>query len=253
MTRRWRDRRSSPSASGGEPCAIRGSLRGAHRDHGSASASSSPAGARNLQALIDACKAPDYPAEIVLVLSNVPGAQGLARAEAADIPGAHHQSQGLRLARRVRCRARPTLNAGRRRASLQCRLHAAAHRRLRRALVEPPSQHSPLAAARVQRACTPMRASLDEGVQDQRLHRAFRADGDGHGPDRGAGRRPGACRRYARQPRRPRARRPSIASIRIALTLVASGAVRVEGELVVGMTQISDQAPLFSPPFDEAL
>ncbi|MGH6734924.1 MAG: phosphoribosylglycinamide formyltransferase [Methyloceanibacter sp.] len=40
----------------------------------------------NLQALIDAAKAPDYPAEIVLVISNVPGAQGLARAEAAGIP-----------------------------------------------------------------------------------------------------------------------------------------------------------------------
>ena len=39
----------------------------------------------NLQALIDAAAAPDYSAEIVLVLSNVPGAQGLARAEAADI------------------------------------------------------------------------------------------------------------------------------------------------------------------------
>ena len=38
-----------------------------------------------------------------------------------------------------------------------------------------------------------------------------------------------------------------------ALNLVASGAVRVEGELVVGMTQIKDQAPYFSPPFDEPL
>ncbi len=39
----------------------------------------------NLQALIDATQAPDYPAEIVLVISNVPGAQGLVRAEAAGI------------------------------------------------------------------------------------------------------------------------------------------------------------------------
>ena len=28
---------------------------------------------------------------------------------------------------------------------------------------------------------------------------------------------------------------------------------RVEGEHVVGMTQVREQAPLFSPPFDEAL
>ena len=40
----------------------------------------------NLQALIEATQAPGYPAEIVLVISNVPGAQGLARAEAAGIP-----------------------------------------------------------------------------------------------------------------------------------------------------------------------
>jgi len=40
----------------------------------------------NLQALIEAAKAPDYPAELALVVSNVPGAQGLARAEAAGIP-----------------------------------------------------------------------------------------------------------------------------------------------------------------------
>ncbi|GFO83164.1 MAG: phosphoribosylglycinamide formyltransferase [Methyloceanibacter sp.] len=39
----------------------------------------------NLQALIDAAKAPEYPAELGLVISNVPGVQGLARAEAAGI------------------------------------------------------------------------------------------------------------------------------------------------------------------------
>ncbi len=40
----------------------------------------------NLQALIEACKAPDYPAAIALVIANVPTAAGLARAEAAGIP-----------------------------------------------------------------------------------------------------------------------------------------------------------------------
>jgi phosphoribosylglycinamide formyltransferase-1 len=40
----------------------------------------------NLQALIEACARPDYPAEIVLVVSNQPDAQGLARARAAGIP-----------------------------------------------------------------------------------------------------------------------------------------------------------------------
>ncbi len=39
----------------------------------------------NLQALIDAAAEPDYPAEIMLVISNVPDAPGLARAAAAGI------------------------------------------------------------------------------------------------------------------------------------------------------------------------
>lgn len=42
----------------------------------------------NLQALIDACAAPDYPAEIKLVLSNKPDAFGLERAAKAGIDGA---------------------------------------------------------------------------------------------------------------------------------------------------------------------
>ena len=40
----------------------------------------------NLQALIDACAQPDFPAEIVLAVSNVPGAAGLERAARAGIP-----------------------------------------------------------------------------------------------------------------------------------------------------------------------
>jgi phosphoribosylglycinamide formyltransferase-1 len=40
----------------------------------------------NLQALIDACADPSFPATIALVLSNLAEAQGLERAEKADIP-----------------------------------------------------------------------------------------------------------------------------------------------------------------------
>ncbi len=40
----------------------------------------------NLQALIDACAAPAFPAEITKVISNRPGAGGIARAERAGIP-----------------------------------------------------------------------------------------------------------------------------------------------------------------------
>ncbi len=39
----------------------------------------------NMQALIDACAAASFPAEIIVVISNVPGAAGLARATAAGI------------------------------------------------------------------------------------------------------------------------------------------------------------------------
>lgn len=40
----------------------------------------------NLQALIDACAQPEFPAEIACVISNVPDVEGLARAERAAIP-----------------------------------------------------------------------------------------------------------------------------------------------------------------------
>lgn len=40
----------------------------------------------NLQALLDACADPAYPAEIVLVISNVPGVLALERAEKAGVP-----------------------------------------------------------------------------------------------------------------------------------------------------------------------
>ena len=42
----------------------------------------------NLQALIDACAERSFPAEIVLVVSNVPGAAGLERARAAGVDAA---------------------------------------------------------------------------------------------------------------------------------------------------------------------
>lgn len=42
----------------------------------------------NLQALIDACAARDFPATVTLVVSNNPHAQGLARARAAGVPTA---------------------------------------------------------------------------------------------------------------------------------------------------------------------
>lgn len=40
----------------------------------------------NLQSLLDAAAAPDYPAEVVLVLSNRPNAPGLERARSTNVP-----------------------------------------------------------------------------------------------------------------------------------------------------------------------
>lgn len=47
----------------------------------------------NLQALIDACAVPEYPAEIACVVSNIAGVQGLERAKRAGI-AAHVVSHG---------------------------------------------------------------------------------------------------------------------------------------------------------------
>ena len=48
----------------------------------------------NLQALIEACAEQSFPAEIVAVISNRPGAAGLERARAAGLPAATLDHQG---------------------------------------------------------------------------------------------------------------------------------------------------------------
>lgn len=50
-------------------------------------------GGSNLQSIIDACRDPDFPAEIKIVISNMPDAYGLKRAEKSDIPNTviHHK------------------------------------------------------------------------------------------------------------------------------------------------------------------
>ncbi len=50
----------------------------------------------NMEALIAAARAPDYPATIALVLSNKPGAAGLALAAAAGVPTAVVESRAFR-------------------------------------------------------------------------------------------------------------------------------------------------------------
>jgi phosphoribosylglycinamide formyltransferase 1 len=49
----------------------------------------------NMTALIEAARAPDYPADIVLVISNMPGAEGLQKARAAGVPVSVVPHKGL--------------------------------------------------------------------------------------------------------------------------------------------------------------
>ena len=205
----------------------------------------------NLQALIDAQAAPDYPAEIVLVLSNVPGALGLTRAEAAGIPALVVNHKDFTTRAEFDAVLDQTLKqAG---VELLCnagfmRLHTEEfvrnwwnrHLNIHPSLL--PAFKGLHTHARV----------LDEGVKITGCTVHFVRDEMDTGP----------IVAQAALPVLPDDTAESLAARVLAaehrlyphaLTLVASGAVRVEGESVVGMTQIRDQTPIFSPPFDEAL
>jgi phosphoribosylglycinamide formyltransferase 1 len=200
----------------------------------------------NLQALIDACKPRDFPAEIVLVISNVPQVQGLLRAEAALIPTItiNHKDFSSREAFDValdkalnEAHVELLCNAG------FMRLHTAGfverwrdrHLNIHPSLL--PAFRGLDTHARIIEAgvtisgCTVhfVRSELDSGpivaqaavpvlgndTADSLATRVLEAE----------------HRLYPH-----------------ALRLVASGAVRVEGEHVIGTASEEKQAPLFSPP-----
>lgn len=205
----------------------------------------------NLGALIEAAKTPDYPAKIVLVISNVPGALGLARAEEAGI--------ATRTINHKDFASRETFDAALDGAlkeagvELLCnagflRLHAEGFvmRWLNRHLNIHPSLLPAFKGLHTHARV------LDEGAKISGCTVHFvRSEMDcgpivaqaavpvlaGDSPDSLAARVLEAEHRLYPH----------------ALRLIASGAVRVEGERVVGMTQDPDQPPLFSPPLDEAL
>jgi len=205
----------------------------------------------NLGALIEAAKAPDYPAEIVLVISNVPGAQGLARAEEAGI--------STRTINHKDFTSRETFDAALDGAlkeagvELLCnagflRLHTEGFvlRWLNRHLnIHPsllPAFRGLHTHARV----------LDEGAKISGCTVHFVRSEMDCGPIVAQA----AVPVLAGDTPDSLAARVLEAEHRLyphALRIVASGAVRVEGEHVVGMTQIRHQPPLFSPPLDEAL
>lgn len=205
----------------------------------------------NLQALIEACKAPDYPARIVLVVSNVPSAQGLLRAEASLIPALTINHKDF--ASREDFDAALDVALGEAGVELLCN---AGFMRL----------HSQGFVERWRDRHLNIHPSLLPAFKGLHVHERVLAEGVKITGTTVHFVRPemdtGPIVAQAAVPVLPGDTPDSLATRVLnaehrlyphALRLVASGAVRVDGELVVGMTQISDQAPYFSPPFDEAL
>jgi phosphoribosylglycinamide formyltransferase-1 len=205
----------------------------------------------NLQALIDACRTPTFPAKIVLVVSNVPSAQGLLRAEAGLIPAVTINHKDFA----AREDFDAALDAALREAGVELlcnagfmRLHSEGfvRRWWNRHLNIHPSLLPAFKGLRTHARV------LEEGVKISGCTVHFVRPELDCGP----------IVAQAAVPVLPGDTPDSLATRVLeaehrlyphALRLVASGAVRVEGELVVGMTQIRDQAPFFSPPLDEAL
>jgi phosphoribosylglycinamide formyltransferase 1 len=205
----------------------------------------------NLGALIEACKAPGYPAKIVLVISNVPSAQGLLRAESALIPALVINHKDFAAREEFDAALDNALKeAG---VELLCnagfmRLHSEGfveRWRNRHLNVHPsllPAFRGLHAHERVLEAgatitgCTVhfVRAEMDTGPI---VAQAAVPVLPGDTPESlGARVLEAEHRLYPH-----------------ALRLVASGEVRVEDEHVVRTTQITPQPPFFSPPLDEAL
>jgi phosphoribosylglycinamide formyltransferase-1 len=201
--------------------------------------------------LIEACKAPDYAAKIVLVISNLPSAQGLLRAESALIPALVINHKDFATREGFDAALDTALNeAG---VELLCnagfmRLHSegfVASWRNRHLNVHPsllPAFRGLHSHARVLEAgatitgCTVhfVRPEMDTGPIVAQA--AVPVLPDDTPESLGARVLDAEHRLYPH-----------------ALRLVASGEVRVEDEHVVRTTQITPQPPLFSPPFDEAL
>jgi phosphoribosylglycinamide formyltransferase 1 len=200
----------------------------------------------NLQALIDASRAADYPAEIVVVIANVPGAQGLARAEAAAIP---------------------TLTINHKPFPSRDAFDAALDEALKEARVEL------LCNAGFMRLHTP---GFVERWRDRHLNihpsllPAFRGL-DTHARVLAAGCKLSGCTVHFVRSEMDQgpivaqaavpvlgddtpdslAARVLVAEHRLyphALALVASGAIYIKGERVLGFTDYQSQVPLFSPP-----
>jgi phosphoribosylglycinamide formyltransferase-1 len=200
----------------------------------------------NLQALIDAAKDPDYPAEIALVISNVPDVQGLARAEDAGIPTrvVNHKDfasrpdfEAVLEAALHEARVELLCNAGFMRLLTEgfvtrwLNRHLNIHPSLLPAFKGLHTHARVLESGATISGCTVhfVRAAMDEGPIVAQA----------------------AVPVEAGDTEETLAARVLAAEHRLyphALRLVAAGKVRVEGEHVVGMPQQTGQSALFSPP-----
>jgi phosphoribosylglycinamide formyltransferase-1 len=200
----------------------------------------------NLQALIDASQASDYPAEIVAVIANVPGAQGLARAEAAAIPTLTINHKGFPSRDAFDAALDEVLKAAR--VEILCnagfmRLHTPGfverwrdrHLNIHPSLL--PAFRGLDTHARVIEAGCKLSGCTVHFVRSEMDHGPIVAQaavpvlGDDT-PDSLAARVLEAEHRLYPH----------------ALALVASGAIYVKGERVVGFTDYQSQVALFSPP-----
>jgi phosphoribosylglycinamide formyltransferase-1 len=207
----------------------------------------------NLRALIEACEASDYPAEIVRVVSNVPGAQGLAHAEAAAIPALTLNHKDF--ASRDAFDAALTAALEEAQVELLCnagfmRLHTEGfvkrwwdrHLNIHPSLL--PAFPGLDTHARV----------LESGVKISGCTVHFVRPKMDAGPIVAQA----AVPVLAGDTEESLAARVLAAEHRLyphALRLVASGAAHVEGERVAGLTPVKAepvQAPLFAPPLDES-
>ena len=205
----------------------------------------------NLQALIDASQAPDYPAELVLVISNVPGAYGLDRADAAGIRTCVIDHKNFASREDFEAELDTALNeegvellcnAGFMRLITEgfvtrwLNRHLNIHPSLLPAFKGLHTHARVLEAGAKITGCTVhfVRAAMDDGPIVAQA--AVAVDPDDTEESLAARVLEAEHRLYPH-----------------ALKLVAANAVRVEGEHVVGITQEEGQTALFSPPLPDRL
>lgn len=205
----------------------------------------------NLQALIDAARAPDYPAELVRVISNVPDVQGLSRAEDAGIATSVVNHKDFATRQDFEAVLEEVLND----AGVELLCNAGFMRLLTEGFVtrwlnRHLNIHPSLLPA-FQGLHTHERV-LESGarITGCTVHFVRAAMDDG------------PIVAQAAVPVNPEDTEDSLAARVLeaehrlyphALRLVAAGKLRVEGEHVVGMSQQEDQTALFSPPLPGTL